>query len=100
MGLAAAIGSDITWFTADNPRSEDPLAIVHDMAASLPAAKVAAIRQQVDRAEAITEAIDAAAPDDIVLIAGKGHEQTQEIDGEFLAFSDLAIVRELLSEKS
>ncbi len=100
MGLAAAIGSDITWFTADNPRSEDPLAIVHDMAASLPAAKVAAIRQQVDRAEAITAAIDAAAPDDIVLIAGKGHEQTQEIDGEFLAFSDLAIVRELLSEKS
>ena len=100
MGLAAAKGSDRVWFTSDNPRSEDPLAIIDDMTRPLGDISAQRVRCQADRAQAITEAIDSAQPDDVVLIAGKGHEQTQEINGEFLPFSDFAVVHEIQTGKS
>ena len=100
MGLAAAKGSDRVWFTSDNPRSEDPLKIIYDMLEPLKDPDAERVHRQADRAQAIADAIDSATADDIVLIAGKGHEQTQEINGEFLPFSDFAIVHKLQSGKS
>ncbi|MEC9132794.1 MAG: UDP-N-acetylmuramoyl-L-alanyl-D-glutamate--2,6-diaminopimelate ligase, partial [Pseudomonadota bacterium] len=58
------------------------------------------VYRQADRAKAIAEAIESAGADDILLIAGKGHEQTQEINGEFLPFSDFAIVDQLQTGKN
>lgn len=100
MGLAAVKGSDRVWFTSDNPRSEDPSAIIHDMLEPLKTPDSSRVYRQADRAKAIAEAIESAGADDILLIAGKGHEQTQEINGEFLPFSDCAIVDQLQSGKN
>ncbi len=100
MGLAAVKGSDRVWFTSDNPRSEDPSAIIHDMLEPLKTPDSSRVYRQADRAKAIAEAIESAGADDILLIAGKGHEQTQEINGEFLPFSDFAIVDQLQSGKN
>ena len=100
MGFAAAKGSDRVWFTSDNPRSEDPEQILDDMSGGLGAPSLKRVRSEVDRTRAIAAALSSASPDDVVLIAGKGHEQTQEIKGEFLPFSDFAVVREIQSENS
>jgi len=62
--------------------------------------KLERVRSEVDRARAIAAALASACPDDVVLIAGKGHEQTQEINGQFLPFSDFAVVHEIQSENS
>jgi UDP-N-acetylmuramoyl-L-alanyl-D-glutamate--2,6-diaminopimelate ligase len=80
--------------TDDNPRSEDPAAITHDIVAGFrDPEKVAVIH---DRAEAIQAAIRTATPDDLVLIAGKGHETYQEIAGQKYPFSDAEHVRHIL----
>jgi UDP-N-acetylmuramoyl-L-alanyl-D-glutamate--2,6-diaminopimelate ligase len=82
-------------FTSDNPRSEDPLQIIKDMEEGLP---VAARRKYIsitDRKEAIKTAVSLAKPEDIVLIAGKGHEKYQEIKGVKYDFDDKKIVREV-----
>ncbi|WP_417566038.1 UDP-N-acetylmuramoyl-L-alanyl-D-glutamate--2,6-diaminopimelate ligase [Marinobacter sp.] len=80
--------------TDDNPRSEDPVAIARDIVAGFSGpAKVTVIH---DRAEAIQTAIRTAAPDDLVLIAGKGHEAYQEIAGQKFPFSDAEHVRNIL----
>lgn len=86
MAQAAARQAERLILTSDNPRSEDPAAILADMAAGLPAASDA--QQQADRALAIAQAIASAAPQDVVLIAGKGHEDYQEIKGVKRPFSD------------
>ena len=100
MGHAAAKGSDRAWFTSDNPRSEDPERILDDMVRSLGGPKLERVRSEVNRAQAIAAALASACPDDVVLIAGKGHEQTQEINGQFLPFSDFAVVHEIQNENS
>ena len=85
-------------FTSDNPRSEDPLQIIKDMEAGL---QIAAKRKYVsiaDRKEAIKTAISFARPEDIVLIAGKGHEKYQEIKGMKYDFDDKKIVRMMFEE--
>jgi UDP-N-acetylmuramoyl-L-alanyl-D-glutamate--2,6-diaminopimelate ligase len=97
MGAAAAAGADRIVITSDNPRSEDPAAIVGAIAAGVPAQREA--RSIVDRAEAITFALHAAAANDVVLVAGKGHEDYQEIAGERRDFSDVAHARAALVEK-
>jgi UDP-N-acetylmuramoyl-L-alanyl-D-glutamate--2,6-diaminopimelate ligase len=84
MGRAASTGSDHVFITSDNPRSEDPQAII---AAILPGVDGPHTIQP-DRARAIADAIDAARPGDIVLIAGKGHETTQTAAGETIHFDD------------
>lgn len=86
MAEAAARQADRLVLTSDNPRSEEPAAILADMAAGLPPHSDAL--QQADRALAIVQAIALAAPEDVVLIAGKGHEDYQEVQGVKRPFSD------------
>ncbi|MEM9741841.1 MAG: UDP-N-acetylmuramoyl-L-alanyl-D-glutamate--2,6-diaminopimelate ligase [Pseudomonadota bacterium] len=94
MGEAAAELADSIVVTSDNPRSEDPLAIIRDIEPAL--ADHPCWHRREERSAAIDFALGRAAADDVVLIAGKGHEPYQEIAGERLPFDDRAIVRELL----
>jgi UDP-N-acetylmuramoyl-L-alanyl-D-glutamate--2,6-diaminopimelate ligase len=94
MAAAAERRADELWLTSDNPRSEDPQRIIDDMAAGL-SGRVPAHRC-VDRIEAVTAAVRSAAADDLVLVAGKGHEDYQEINGQRRPYSDRRLVAELL----
>ncbi len=96
MAYAAESGSDICIVTSDNPRSETPETIIADAVKGFARPKShAAI---VDRKEAIKVALENAADGDIVLIAGKGHETYQEIQGVKHDFDDRRVVRHLLSK--
>jgi UDP-N-acetylmuramoyl-L-alanyl-D-glutamate--2,6-diaminopimelate ligase len=96
MGRAAA-HADLAIVTSDNPRSEDPESIVHDVLADFPAA---APRPQVvvDRRGAIAQAIAEACRGDCVLVAGKGHEAVQEFADTTIEFDDRQVARELLRD--
>ena len=94
MGAAAEQGADIAILTDDNPRSESPQAIAAEIVAGL--ADASSVRVIHDRAEAIRTAIAGAGPDDVVVVAGKGHETTQTIGKEVRAFSDRAFVAALV----
>ncbi|HYQ78011.1 MAG TPA: UDP-N-acetylmuramoyl-L-alanyl-D-glutamate--2,6-diaminopimelate ligase [Solirubrobacterales bacterium] len=95
MGRAGAEHSDLTVVTSDNPRSEDPAAIVAEVAAGAEGASQ--LEVVVDRREAIALALGRAAPGDTVVIAGKGHEQGQEFeDGRKVPFDDREVAREEL----
>ena len=91
MGVMAATYADRVVVTSDNPRSEKPDAIISQILLGL--AGFGAVSVQVDRAQAIAQALQQAAPNDVVLIAGKGHEDYQEVAGQRLPFSDMAHVR-------
>jgi UDP-N-acetylmuramoyl-L-alanyl-D-glutamate--2,6-diaminopimelate ligase len=90
MGMAAGEGSDFVVTTSDNPRSEDPRAILAEIEPGLKASGVR-YTMEPDRAAAIRLALAAAQPGDIVLIAGKGHEKEQVLAGRTIAFDDAAI---------
>ena len=92
MGRAAFEGADEVWVTSDNPRDENPRAIIDAVLQGLSGEH----RIEPDRARAIFEAIGHARCGDVVLIAGKGHEDYQEIAGERVPFSDVAIARKAL----
>lgn len=94
MGAAAAAGADVVVVTSDNPRSEEPRKIVADVAAGAGAARE--LLTIVERAAAIEQAIGAAAAADVVLIAGKGHEEYQLVGTEKRSFSDVEHVRRAL----
>jgi UDP-N-acetylmuramoyl-L-alanyl-D-glutamate--2,6-diaminopimelate ligase len=94
MAAAAEQHADELWLTSDNPRSEDPMQIIADMSAGL-TGRVAAHRH-VDRYAAVEAAWAAAVPGDTVVVAGKGHEDYQEIAGVRRPFSDRALAAELL----
>ena len=94
MAQAAEGGADIVIATSDNPRSENPQRILNDVMTGLRDPK-AALRID-DRREAIAAALDLAASDDVVIVAGKGHEDVQIIGDERIPFDDAAVVRELL----
>jgi UDP-N-acetylmuramoyl-L-alanyl-D-glutamate--2,6-diaminopimelate ligase len=95
MGRAAAEGADLAIFTSDNPRSEDPAAIVAEVAGGAPNGK--GVETEVDRRAAIALALGEARPGDTVVIAGKGHEQGQEFeDGRKVPFDDREVAREEL----
>jgi UDP-N-acetylmuramoyl-L-alanyl-D-glutamate--2,6-diaminopimelate ligase len=98
MAVVAAREAGRAVLTSDNPRSEAPEAILAQMVAGLPSPKAA--RTVVDRAQAIALAVKEAAPADVVLIAGKGHEDYQEIRGVKAPFSDLAQARAALDARS
>ena len=87
MGALAAAGADRVIVTSDNPRLEDPAAIVEQVLAGCGGA--AHVRAEVDRRTAIEQAVSAALPADVVLIAGKGHEDYQDVGGRKLHFSDI-----------
>ncbi|KRD42226.1 UDP-N-acetylmuramoylalanyl-D-glutamate--2,6-diaminopimelate ligase [Acidovorax sp. Root275] len=88
MGAVAQHQADRVVVTSDNPRSEDPAAILHQILQGTIASSV--VRAEPDRAAAIALVVAEAAPADVVLIAGKGHEDTQETAGVRLPFSDMA----------
>lgn len=94
MGRAAEAGADIVYVTSDNPRSEEPMAIIEDALAGLSAPEAAIVDP--DRRSAIERAIIASGPEDVVLVAGKGHEKTQTIGSEALPFDDVIVARETL----
>ncbi|NEJ83317.1 UDP-N-acetylmuramoyl-L-alanyl-D-glutamate--2,6-diaminopimelate ligase, partial [Rhizobium leguminosarum] len=89
--------SDQLILTADNPRYEDPKAIIEEMKQGLTPAEQLKTLTVVDRTEAIQVAYKMAQPADIILIAGKGHEDYQEIAGVKYPLSDEAIVNKLMS---
>jgi UDP-N-acetylmuramoyl-L-alanyl-D-glutamate--2,6-diaminopimelate ligase len=100
MGKIAARLADVTIVTSDNPRSEDPDAIVAEIVAGIPsiATSEGSLHVEVDRRAAIEQALALARADDVVVIAGKGHEQGQEFaDGRKLPFDDVTVAREVLS---
>jgi len=99
MGAAAAAGADRVVITSDNPRTEDPAAIVAAVAAGVAATDGKAPERIVDRGEAIAFALGAAAARDVVLIAGKGHEDYQEISGERRPFSDVVHAQAALAHR-
>ena len=84
MGRIASELSDLVILTSDNPRTEDPALILRDIEAGC----TGSIESVEDRAEAIAQAILVASPGDCVLIAGKGHEDYQMVEGQRLHFSD------------
>jgi UDP-N-acetylmuramyl-tripeptide synthetase len=88
MGEVASRLADLVLITSDNPRSEDPQKIIDAIASGVPAAFRAHVHQQLDRAQAIAQAIAQAHEHDVVLIAGKGHESNQWVGSQRLAFSD------------
>ncbi len=89
--------SDRAIFTSDNPRNEEPEAIIDEMKKGVPPQDFRKTLTIVDRKEAIKTALALAKDDDIVLVAGKGHEDYQEIKGVKKDFSDKKILMELES---
>ena len=95
MGAAASRLADRVIVTSDNPRSEDPEAIVDEVLAGTSAGA----EREVDRRRAIVRAVETAEPGDVVVIAGKGHEQGQEFEGgRKEPFDDVTVAREALRE--
>lgn len=95
MGNVACELSDRVIFTSDNPRSEDPQEILKDIEHGLNSAAKRKSVSIADRREAIKMAINLAKPEDILLIAGKGHEQYQEVKGVKNPFDDKAVLKEM-----
>ena len=95
MGAIAAKLSDVIVVTSDNPRTEDPDAIIEDVLAGVKGSKVKKI-VEVNRTQAIRAAINEAETDDIVLLAGKGHETYQIFGTEKIHYDEREIVREIL----
>ncbi len=98
MGAMAASHANRVLVTSDNPRSEKPDAIISQILLGLTGQ--AAVMVQPDRAQAIAQAIGQAAPRDVILLAGKGHEDYQEVAGQRLPFSDLVQARAALAARS
>jgi len=99
MGRVAAQQSDLVFLTSDNPRSEDPMAIIAEVEAGLREALDPArgrYRVVADRRQAIEAAVREAKPGDMVLIAGKGHEDYQIIGGTRVHFDDREVAREAI----
>ena len=92
MGAACAKGADRLVVTSDNPRSEEPMAIIRGILAGIPDGGRSAVVEP-DRAKAIAVALEEAGAGDVVVIAGKGHETTQEIAGVKHPFDDREMVR-------
>jgi UDP-N-acetylmuramoyl-L-alanyl-D-glutamate--2,6-diaminopimelate ligase len=98
MGLAAGEGSDFVVVTSDNPRSENPDAILLEI---LPGLKTSGVKFEVDadRASAIRMAVGEAQVNDVVVIAGKGHEKVQIMRDRTIPFDDAEVAREALLER-
>lgn len=95
MGRAAA-QADHVIVTSDNPRSEDPEAIIAEVVAGCDSR--VGVEREVDRARAIGRGLEVAGPSDLVLVLGKGHERGQEVAGRILPFDDRLVVRRLLQQ--
>ena len=94
MGSVAELYADRVIVTSDNSRSEDPQAIIADILAGMRHGTAEVIP---DRAEAIRHAVLTASPNDLILLAGKGHEDYQLIDGRHVPFCERELIREAVS---
>jgi UDP-N-acetylmuramoyl-L-alanyl-D-glutamate--2,6-diaminopimelate ligase len=94
MGSVAGQWSDILIVTSDNPRTEDPKRIIDEIVGGIP--RGANVTQVVDRHSAILSALQQARFGDVVLVAGKGHEDYQVIGKEKIHFSDRELVEEFI----
>ena len=100
MGAAAAAGADRVVVTSDNPRSEDPDAIIGAVLSGVDPGDRPRVAVEPDRAAAIALAIATAAAGDVVVVAGKGHETTQTTGGRAEPFDDREVVRRVLAERA
>ena len=101
MGAAAASLADVAILTSDNPRSEDPLAILAAMldgVLSVPQEERARVIIEPDRAAAIAQAVALASPGDVLVVAGKGHETGQYVAGSVLPFDDRQVTADALGQ--
>ncbi len=98
MGRIAAALADTVLVTSDNPRTEEPMAIIADIVDGLKGAE-GQLEVETDRRKAIYRAIELARPHDIVIIAGKGHEPYQEVHGVRHPFDDRVVAREALRQR-
>ena len=99
MGEVAAALADEVILTSDNPRSEDPAAIIADIEAGLKKSGFSRFTVIPDRKEAIGRVVDLARPADMILVAGKGHETYQEVRGRKTHFSDTEVLKAALEAK-
>jgi UDP-N-acetylmuramoyl-L-alanyl-D-glutamate--2,6-diaminopimelate ligase len=102
MGMVAARLSDVVVITSDNPRGEEPERIIEEVKRGADAEtrqSNASVVTEVDRREAIVQAVRGAGAGDVVLIAGKGHEKYQEVGGRRLPFDDIEVAREALEAR-
>ncbi|MDE3245648.1 MAG: UDP-N-acetylmuramoyl-L-alanyl-D-glutamate--2,6-diaminopimelate ligase [Acidobacteriota bacterium] len=100
MAAVVASGADVIWHTSDNPRAEDPETILDDAMAGLPGALCSdrtRYHRNADRAEAVRQALSDCRPGDLLLLAGKGHEPYQEINGIKHPYSDRGAVEQALA---
>ncbi len=98
MGAIGARLSDLAIVTSDNPRSEAPQEIIEEVMGGIPKDAVKKTKVVVDRADAIRQALAEAAPGDVVVIAGKGHEDYQILSDKVISFDDRLIAAEMLRE--
>jgi UDP-N-acetylmuramoyl-L-alanyl-D-glutamate--2,6-diaminopimelate ligase len=96
MAQAAAEFSDVVLITSDNPRTEDPLKIMAQIKSGIPADFSGEILVESDRRKALSLALQTAREGDVILVAGKGHEDYQIIGNQKFSFSDVKVVGELL----
>jgi len=96
MGEVAGRLADEVIITSDNPRSEDPERIIADVLAGVDQQHRATVTSDADRRSAIAEGLRRAAAGDVVLVAGKGHERTQDLGDRVVDFDDRSVVREAL----
>ncbi len=102
MAAAVAKAADVIWHSSDNPRHEDPEAILEDAAAGMPDAVRRDPRRyhrNADRAAMVREALEDCGPGDLLLLAGKGHEPYQEVGGVKLPYSDRGAVEAFFSKR-
>jgi UDP-N-acetylmuramoyl-L-alanyl-D-glutamate--2,6-diaminopimelate ligase len=98
MGRIAAGLADRVWLTSDNPRSEDPGAIIEEISVGVVPPPPGGYTSAPDRRVAIRDALGWARPGDTLVIAGKGHETYQIVGTQVLPFDDRQVVREILAE--
>jgi len=99
MARVAEKTADVIIVTSDNPRTEDPEAIIHDIYAGFSPEKRAAVQIEPDRRQAIFQAVRQARGDDLILLAGKGHETYQIIGTKKIAFSDVRVAQEAMEQR-
>ena len=103
MGEVAARLADVVVITDDNPRAEDPAQIRREMmtgVACVPVELRAEVREIAGREDALREVVRMASRDDVILALGKGHETTQEINGEFHPLDDRLVLARVLAEST
>jgi UDP-N-acetylmuramoyl-L-alanyl-D-glutamate--2,6-diaminopimelate ligase len=96
MGRVASERADVVFVTSDNPRSESPATIAAEILEGVSADRASHVNVELDRRAAIRAAIATAVPGDVVIVAGKGHENTQTIGTTAVPFDDIEVSRELL----